>query len=569
MIKMTSTAFAALALAALATPAAAQQAAGDVSGRNPVADLTSGRIARAPDAEPGNWTTYYGGYDGQRYSRLDRINTRNVGRLGVAWSKELPGAPWALEAAPLVIDGVMYVTTGGQTQVYALDAKTGREIWKHETTVSDSLALCCGWINRGVAVAEGKVLFVTLDATLHALDASNGRELWSRQFAEPEQGYSSTLAPLVVKDKVMVGTSGGEYGIRGHIDALNLSDGALAWRFYTVPGPGQPGHETWEAPETWRTGGGSAWITGTYDPALDLVYWGIGNPGPDLNGAVRPGDNLYTNSIVALDPDDGSVRWHFQATPHDVWDYDASYEPILADIPFGGRTIPAVMQVSKNGILNVLDRTNGRFIFATPVGRATWLTGINPRTGRPIIDPQAIPGPDYVTVCPSFDGIKSWNHMSYSPQTRAVYIPINENCTEFRSSQAFYIPKMPFVGGDANKNAFGPAEAHGFLKAVDAGDGHTLWEIRTENPVLVSTLATAGGLVFWGETSGKTHATDARTGRTLWTHDTKIGMRSNPVTYLVDGEQYVAYGLGISGPPVTADFAKVPKGHKLVVFKLK
>lgn len=556
-------------LLACTAPLGAQDPTGGAAGPAGGAPaVTSDRIARAPTAEPGNWMTYYGGYDGQRFSRLDGINTRNVGRLGVAWSKTFD-RKFALEAAPIVIDGTMYVTTGGQNTVYALDAKTGREIWKHETTVPDSLPLCCGWVNRGVAVAEGKVFFATLDATLHALDSRSGNELWSKQFADPARGYSATLAPLVVKDKVIVGTSGAEYGIRGHIDAYNLADGEMAWRFWTVPAPGEPGSETWEAPDTWRTGGGSAWITGTYDPELNTLFWGVGNPGPDLNGAVRPGDNLYTNSVVALNPDDGSVKWHFQATPHDLWDYDANFEPILADIAFGGNTYPAVMQVSKNGIMNVLDRRDGRFLYAIPVGRVTWMTGIDPRTGRPIVNPMAVPGPFYKPVCPSFDGIKSWNHMSYSPQTGAVYIPINENCTDFRASQAFYIPGMPFVGGDVNKNAFGPGESHGFLRALDAGDGHKLWEIRTENPVLVSTLATAGGLVFWGETSGIMHATDARTGKTLWSHKSDVGLRSNPVTYTVDGEQYVAYGVGISGPPVTKDFDHVSKGHKLMVFKLK
>ncbi|MDQ6925789.1 MAG: PQQ-dependent dehydrogenase, methanol/ethanol family [Candidatus Eremiobacteraeota bacterium] len=534
--------------------------------------MTSARIARARSAEPQNWLTYYGAYDGQRYSQLDQITTRNARRLGVAWQKDFaqdnPSAKkQAMEAAPIVVDGVMYVTTGGQTAVYALDARTGREIWKHETHVSDSLPLCCGWVNRGVAVAEGRVYFVTLDAKLHALDASTGREAWQTALADPQSGYSATVAPLVVKNLVLVGISGAEYGIRGFIDAYDLQTGKRRWRFNTVPGPGEPGHESWEAPDTWRTGGGASWITGAYDPDLNLVYWGVANPGPDLNGSVRPGDNLYTNSVVALNPDDGSLKWHFQTTPHDLWDYD-NYENVLADVPVNGQTVKALLVAPKNGYLYTLDRATGKFISARPYARVTWATGIDSVTGRPHVNPQAIPGPAYVPVCPSFDGAKSWNHMAYSPGTHMVYIPINENCHEFRSSQPYYVRGEPFVAGDVNKKYGGPAEEYGAMRAVDVATGRQMWQIKSKYPVVTSALTTAGGLVVWAEAQGVVHATDARTGRDVWTYKAPIGAHGNPITYAVDGEQYVAIPLGISGPALSEYKAFLPKGHQLLVFKL-
>lgn len=539
---------------------------------NPAATVTSARIAQARTAEPQNWLTYYGAYDGQRYSRLDRITAGNAVRLGVAWQKDFAAehasaAEQAFEAAPIVVDGTMYVTTGGQTTVYALDARTGRELWKHETQVSDSLPLCCGWVNRGVAVAGGRVYFVTLDAALHALDASTGQEVWRAPLADPKTGYSATVAPLVVKDLVIVGISGADYGVRGFIDAYDQQTGQRRWRFNTVPGPGEKGHESWEAPDTWRLGGGASWITGSYDPTLNLVYWGVANPGPDLNGVVRPGDNLYTNSVVALDADSGTLRWHFQTTPHDLWDYD-NYENVLADVPVNGQTVHALLTAPKNGFLYTLDRATGRFLSARPYARVTWATGIDSVTGRPRVNPQAIPGPAYVPVCPSIDGAKSWNHMAYSPDTRAVYIPVNENCHHVRSGQPYYVPGQPFFAGDVDKRYGGPDEAYGALRAVDVATGRQLWQVKSRFPVVTSALATAGGVVFWAEADGMVHATDARSGRDVWSYRGPVGAHGNPVTYAVDGEQYVAVPMGAGGPALSDYKAFLPKGHRLVVFKL-
>ncbi|MDP9347841.1 MAG: PQQ-dependent dehydrogenase, methanol/ethanol family, partial [Gemmatimonadota bacterium] len=557
----------ALVLGAIAlAPAHAQRDQDRKLPRNPVAGITSQRIARAPTAEPQNWITYGGGYDNMRYSRLGQINTRNVARLRPAWNKQF-GLPNGFEATPMVVDGIMYITTGGPTQLWALDARTGEQYWNYQAQVAQDVPACCDWVNRGAAIADGKVFFASLDAELIALDAQTSRPLWRQRVGDPRDGYTMTVAPLVVKDKVIVGVSGGEYGVRGYIDAYDMRTGEREWRFYTTPGPGEPGHETWGGTEMWRTGGGTTWVTGAYDPELDLLYWGVGNPGPVFNGAVRPGDNLYTNTVVALDPDDGRLRWHFQWTPHDVWDWDGNNEVILTDLPIGGRTVRALLHADKNGFFYALDRTNGRFLYAKQFARQTWARSIDPRTGRPTVNPGSIPGPDYTEVCPGPAGAKEWNHMAYSPQTRMAYVPVVENCAYFRSGQAFYNRGLPFWGSYATPDAFGPGESHGFLKAIDATTGNEAWRIRSEHPVVSGVLTTAGGLVFWGEADGMFHATDARTGRDLWTYNVGNGIHAPPISYSVGGKQYVAVAAGWGGwvDGFAPELRDAPRSHTLFV----
>lgn len=488
-------------------PARARTAASttSVEGRlasNPAAAVTFDRIVRAPQAEPENWLTYHGGYDGQRYSRLDQITTQNVSRLREAWRMYLP-VPHGFEATPLVVEGVMYFTTGGHTAVHAVDARTGRELWRHIEKIAEDVPACCDWVNRGVAIGEGRVFFVTLDARFVALDARTGRKLWERQVADHRDGYTATAAPLLVKDKVIVGISGGQYGIRGFLDAYDVSTGERALRFWTIPGPGESGHETWGGDQpTWMTGGAPTWVTGSYDPELDLLYWTTGNPGPDFNGEVRPGDNLYTNSVIALDPDDGTRRWHFQWTPHDVWDYDGVNEVILADLTVNGRPTKALIHADKNGYYYVLDRTNGQFLAARPYARVTWAKGIDARTGRPMLDSAALLTSAMEPICPGPAGAKEWNHMAFSPQTGMAYIPGIENCATFRTGQAFYRKGLPFWGSVAEPGAMGPSESHGHLLAIDAATGERRWQVNSEHPVMSGVLTTAGGLVFWGEADG-------------------------------------------------------------------
>ncbi len=559
----------ALALAAAATPLAAQKDQDMKLPRNPVAGVSSQRITRAPTAEPQNWLTYGGGYDNQRYSRLDQITPGNVARLKPAWVKQFD-RPNGFEATPIVVDGVMYVTTGGATSLWALDAKTGKEHWHYEAQIPQDVPACCDWVNRGAAVADGKVFFASLDAQLVALDAQTGGVVWKQRVADPRDGYTMTLAPLVVKNMVVVGVSGGEYGVRGYVAAYDLKTGREAWRFWTVPGPGEPGHESWGGKDTWRTGGGTTWITGAYDPELDLLYWTVANPGPVFNGAVRPGDNLYTNSVVALDPNTGRLRWHYQWTPHDLWDYDGVNEVILADLPINGRTTKALIHADKNGFFYALDRTNGTFLYAKPFARQTWVTGVDPRTGRPTVNPNALQGPDYKEGCPGPAGAKEWVPMAYSPETRMAYVPVVENCAFFRSGQAFYGRGLPFWGSYATADAFGPGESHGFLKAINAATGEEAWKIRSEHPVVSGVLTTAGGLVFWGEAQGMFHATDARTGTDLWTYNVGSGIHAPPVTFSIGGKQYVALAAGWGGwvDGFAPELRDAPRGHTLMVFEV-
>lgn len=551
------------------SPSAPSSAAQALQG-NPATTVTTERIIKAPADEPQNWLTYHGSYDAQRFSRLDQIDTKNASRLKEAWQMYLP-IPHAFEATPLVADGTMYFTTGGHTAVYAVDAATGKKLWHHMEKVAEDVPACCDWVNRGLALGHGRVFFITLDAHLVALDAQTGQVAWKKQLADYRDGYTATVAPLLVKDKVIAGISGGEYGIRGFLDAFDVRTGERAWRFWTIPAPGEPGSETWggELP-TWMTGGGPTWVTGSYDPELDLLYWTVGNPGPDFNGAVRPGDNLYTDSVVALDPDDGTLRWHYQWTPHDVWDYDGVNEVILADITVKGQPVKAMMHADKNAHFYVLDRTNGKFITAAPFARQTWAKRIDPQTGRPEIEPTAIPGAGLEPVCPGPAGAKEWNHMSFSPETGLAYIPVIENCALFRSNQAFYHRGMPFWGSVAEPAAFGPGESHGSLLAWNVAEQRKAWEIKTKWPVLSGTLATAGGLVFWGEADGMLHATDARTGKDVWTHKAPMGMHAPPMTYAVDGKQYVAFPVGWGGwvngfAPLLRD---KPSAHLLLVYEV-
>lgn len=531
----------------------------------PVAQsVTDERIVRAR-AEPQNWLTYYGAYDGQRYSTPDQINTGNVASLRPVWVFQyghiglIPApATYSFEATPLVIDGVMYVS-GSDGYVWAIDAATGEVLWEYHHALPLDIPLCCGNVNRGVAVAQGKVFFVTANAHLIALDATNGKVVWDKTFGDIRAGESATLAPLIIKDKVLVGSSGAEYGVRGHIDAFAIADGQHLWRFYPVPKPGEPGGETWGS-DSWPRGGGTAWITGTYDPELNLTYWGTGNPGPDFDGEVRPGANLYTSSVVALDPDTGRLRWHRQFTPHDVWDYDGVNENILIDRD--GRKLLA--HFDKNGYLFVLDRTEGRLVHATPFARADW-GEIERTTGRVTV--QKVPTPEGTDICPGPAGAKEWPHAAYSRQTGFLYTPTVELCATFKRFRTEFRESLPYWGGDGKVD---PETRLGHLKAIDPLTGREVWAFRSTHPVLGSTLATAGGLVVTGLATGELVALDARTGRALWQFQTGSGIHGSPMTYSVGGKQYIAVPSGWDGwlEGYAPELYGAQRGNSLFVFAL-
>lgn len=540
---------------------------GLVGSAPPVAQGVTFDRLRGARGEPQNWLTYYGAYDGQRFSALDQINTANVRTLRPAWSFQAgvigliaTPATYAFEAAPIVVDGVMYVS-GFDGYVWALDAATGKMLWQYRHAVPLDVPLCCGNVNRGVAVVNGKVYYASPNANLVALDATTGQPVWSKVFADVRAGESATMAPLVVKNLVIVGSSGAEYGVRGHLDAFEAETGRHVWRRYTVPKPGEPGSETWPANTlAWANGGGTTWITGTYDPELDLLYWGTGNPGPDYDGSVRPGDNLYTNSVLALDPDDGAIRWHYQWTPHDLWDYDGVSENILFDQD--GRRLLA--HFDKNGYLFILDRTNGELVRAVTFGRVTW-GDIDAASGR--VTPRIIPTEQGVEVCPGPAGLKEWPHAAYSRTTGFLYVPVVEQCATYKLMKTEFREGMAYWGGSAVPKK---DEQWGEVKAMDPRTGQPAWSWRFEHPIVASVLTTAGDLVFVGTPTGEFVALHARTGAELWRHQTGSGIHSSPVTYSVNDRQYVAVPSGWGGwiKGFAPELYGAPRGNTLVVFAL-
>ncbi|MBB5158561.1 PQQ-dependent dehydrogenase, methanol/ethanol family [Saccharopolyspora phatthalungensis] len=541
---------------------------GVVGNAPPVAqDVTYERILQAR-SEPQNWLTYYGAYDGQRYSPLDQINTENVHRLAPAWvfqsgSAGLHAGPstYSFEAAPIVVDGVMYVS-GWDGWVWALHAGTGQELWRYKHEVPYDTSLCCGNVNRGVAVAKGKVFVVTLNAHVIALDGVTGNLVWDMTYGDVRAGESATVAPLVVKDLVIVGSSGGEFGVRGHLDAFDVETGRHVWRTYTVPKPGERGSETWPDGPAWTRGGGNCWVTGTYDPELNLLYWGTGNPAPDFDGGVREGDNLYTDSVIAVNPDNGEIRWHYQYNPHDLWDYDSTMENILFEQD--GRKLLA--HFDKNGYFFVLDRTNGELVRVAPfVDRVTWGEIDPDGTVTPKIYPEKEGEP--VHFWPGPAGGKEWTHAAYSPRTQLLYAPVQDVGAEVTRRRREFKESIPYWGASVTVDSDDMA---GSVSAFDPSTGQEAWRWRNDVPMCASVLATGGDLVFAGEPTGEFNAFNARTGELLWQFQTGSGHHSNPTTYSVDGRQYIAVPVGwgswVEG--FLPGMLGAPHGDALFVFAL-
>jgi len=502
------------------------------------------RILNARE-EPQNWLTYYGAYNGQRYSPLDQINTENVKRLLPAWVFQagstglIAGAStYSFEAAPIVVDGVMFCT-GWDGWLWALDAKTGVEIWRYKHAVPFDVSLCCGNVNRGCAVAKGKVFFVTANAHVLALDATNGKRVWDRTYGDVRAGESATVAPLVVKNLVIVGSSGGEFGTRGHLDAFDVDSGEHQWRCYMVPKPGEPGSETWPADgEAWQRGGANCWLTSTFDPETNLLYVGTGNPAPDFDGEVREGDNLYTDSVVAVDVDSGQIRWHYQCTPHDVWDYDSIAECILFEKD--GRKL--LGHFDKNGYFFVLDRTNGERVSITPfVDRIDWgaITRDGQVTRRRYPEKEGEP----VHFYPGPAGAKEWTHAAYSPKTELFYVPVQDTGATATRRRREFKESIPYWGAGVQVDI---EDMAGSISAFD-GNGDEKWRWRNDLPMCASVLATGGDLVFAGTPQGEFVAVDARTGEQLWKFQCGSGHHSSPTTYSVDGRQYIAVPVGWGG----------------------
>jgi alcohol dehydrogenase (cytochrome c) len=491
-------------------------------------------------SEPQNWLTHSGTVLGQRYSTLSEITPDNVRNLELKWVFQARSFE-KFEATPLVVDGVMY-TVQAPNDIVALDAATGRVFWTYNYTPSALARPCCGRVNRGVAIA-GETLFMgTIDARLIAVDAKNGKPLWNREIAKPGQGYAITHAPLVIKDKVLIGVAGGEFGIRGFIAAYNVASGKEMWRFYTIPG------------DSWQTGGASVWVTGTYDADLNLTYWGVGNPGPDWNGDSREGDNLYSDSVVALDADTGKLRWHYQFTPHDEFDYDATQVPVLADVQYQGRPRKVVMTANRNGVYYVLDRTNGQFLAGKPFTKVTWMNGFD-RNGRPIRVPGQEPTLEGTRIYPSNQGATNWYSPSYSPHTGLFYIPAWDNTWSiYVKADEPYTEGQRFTAGmhrssfalnrGIQNNTRSQDDGHGAVIAVDATTGEKKWQFDFVDVTDSGLLTTATDLLFSGNREEYFFALDARTGQMLWKSALGGAIANGPMTYSVNNKQYVAVAAG-------------------------
>ena len=519
-----------------------------------------------------NVLNYGMGYNLNRFSTLDQINKDTVKNLVPVWNYSFADDR-SEESQPLVYQGVIYVTTHSATM--AIDAKTGKQIWKTKVEYPPETPriVCCGIINRGAALFDGKVLRTTLDANVIALDAKTGKELWRQKAADIKEGYSMTVAPLVADGVVLTGISGAEFGTRGFIDGWDPATGKHLWRTHTIPSPDEPGGDTWKG-DTWKFGGGSTWITGSYDPELNTVYWGIGNPGP-FNSAVRPGDNLYTCSVLALDPKTGKIKWHYQFSPNNPFDYDSVAEMVLADMNIEGKPTKVLMDANRNGFFYVLDRTNGKLLAANPYVKVNWATGIDLKTGRPIetdITRDAREGKK-VTVFPSILGGKNWEPMSYNPQTGIAYANTLAFGGHYKTEPVTYKAGEWYLGMDLTDLWEWGDGPRGHLKAIDPLTGKTKWEAPSDIPRFSGVLSTAGGVVFSGQLTGEFEAFDADSGKKLWQFQTGSGIEGQPVTWQQDGVQYVAVASGYGGvySLFSGDerLAKVPPGGSLWVFALK
>ena len=501
------------------------------------AQVTNERLLGAAN-EPQNWLTYSGRYTGWRYSTLDQIIPTNASRLAMQWTFQV-GDLGQFETTPLVVDGVLY-GTGQNDRAFAIDARTGRPIWRYQRSLPEKLQPCCGMVNRGLAILGERLFMATLDAHVVALDTKSGNVLWDVTAADYRKAYTFTVAPLVVKNEVIVGISGGEYGVRGFIDAYDAATGGRLWRFETVPGLGEPGHETWKG-DSWKTGGAPAWITGTYDPELNLVYWPTGNPSPSNYGGQRGGDNLYSNCMLALDADTGKLKWYFQFTPHDLYDYDATQIPILLDAQWEGRPRKLLVQANRNGFLYVLDRTDGKFLSAKSFGKVTWATEIG-ADGKPVVNANLKTDPQGTLVCPGALGLTNWYAPSYSPDTGFLYVATSTECDLFTSSPQPYRAGHDFLGSVYVPD---PVERPtGALKALDALSGAERWSFPYFSNPNGGALSTAGGVVFAGESDGNFIALDAKTGHDLWHVQLGAAIYSTAITFQVDGKQYVAIPAG-------------------------
>jgi alcohol dehydrogenase (cytochrome c) len=495
--------------------------------------------------DPTKWLTYGGDYNGQRHSPLTQITPENVNQLTAQWTFQT-GVLGSFQTTPLVLDGVLYVT-GFNNNAWAIDARSGRQIWRYRRLLPEDLRLCCGTVNRGFGVLGDRLYMTTADAHLLALDMKTGNVVFDVELADYKVGYSATVAPLVVKDKVIVGIAGAEFGIRGFIDAYDAQSGKRAWRFYTVAGPGEPGGKTWPEGDAYLRGGGSIWVTGTYDPQLNLVFFGTGNPGPDYYSPAREGDNLFTTSLVALDADTGRLGWHYQFTPHDVHDWDSTQVPVLGDLTIGGQARKVVMFANRNGFFYTLDRVTGKVLVAKPFVNTTWAKEIG-SDGRPVLLPGHLPDEDGSKTCPDLGGGTNFMSPSFDPTARLFFVTARETCATYYGWDQKFKPGEQYESGGTQR----PRDQKNFgaLRAIDPVTATMKWEFKFTSVSAAGVLTTASGLVFGGDGDGNIMAFDSRSGKNLWHYQLGFSMRSTAgTTYMLDGRQYL---LVPSGSMLTA-----------------
>ncbi len=516
------------------------------------AQVTNERLLHAND-EPQNWLTYSGSYVSQRHSLLKQVDPSNVKNLELKWVFQAQSLQ-KFETTPLVVDGIMYITQS-PNDVIAVDAKTGRAFWLYHYAPSPAARPCCGIVNRGLAILGDTLFMATVDAHLVAIDAKDGHARWNVKLAEAAAGYATTMAPLVVKDKVIVGVAGGEFGVRGFISAFEAGTGKQVWHIDTIPDPDQPGHESWRGGD-WEHGGGAVWMTGSYDPELNLTYWGTGNPGPDWNPDQRPGDNLYSDSVLALDPDTGKMKWYFQFTPHDPYDYDSVQVPVLANVNWSGSPRKVMMWGNRNGFFYVLDRSTGKFLAGKPFVKVNWASGLD-ANGRPIATPQPAGMPTY----PGIQGATNWYSPSFSPSTGLFYLSTWEDYgTVFSGVQADYKEGTRFTGGANTSpvpgaenptgqrngpiNTYTEAMASGGVVAIDPATGDKKWHFAMHDVNTSGILTTATDVLFVGGREGYFQALNARTGVLLWKQNLGGEIVAGPISFLVDGKQYITIASG-------------------------
>jgi alcohol dehydrogenase (cytochrome c) len=530
-----------LAAAAGSAPASYAQSSGVAATNAGVISATVNVTPEALHAPAGaNWPSYNGDYSGRRYSSLRQINRANAGQLRAQWVFHVRDSR-DLEVTPIAMDGILFISAAND--VYAVDARAGRTIWHYSRPVSEGLIDDASQHHsRGVALWHSRVYILTDNAHLLCLDARSGHLLWDVPYAEGNKNYGATSAPLVVHDKVLVGTSGGDDGVRGFVAAFDADTGKEIWRFWTIPAPGEPGSESWPG-QMYKNGGGTTWMPGTYDPELNILYWGTSNPSPDFDGAVRPGDDLYTDCVLALDPDTGKLKWHFQFTPHDLFDYDATETPVLVNATYHGAPRKLLVEANRNGFVYVLDRTDGKFLSATPFAeKLNWATGID-ASGRPIRS-GAAPSADGTLVCPGFEGATNWYAPSYNPATHLLYFLGVEDCvTYFLKPQEFEEGRTYYSTGVKHSTGVSPER---ILLAYDVTTGKIAWrhpQIGTGHSS-GGTMTTAGGVTFFGGDAESFEAVDALSGAPLWHFHTGQMMHASPMSFAIKGKQYVAIASG-------------------------